>query len=163
MRLVSLFAILTLLAACGKESGGGGSSASSGGGCNLNGRAVACESIRGADGQGVDLLESMVDAPIQVTDSSITFLADKSSSEQGRRISCPTSVRNGEVYSYALRGDVLLLTTATEQIEMHRLNDSTGLMGAWAWKGYVDDGTHMIRQMSFLSDKRVIMRTSCEL
>lgn len=164
MRLVSLLAILILSVSCGKNGGSGSSSGVSSGGCNLNGRAVACESIRGADGLGVDLLESMVDVPIQVTDSSITFMADRSSSEQGRRIECPTVVRNGEVYSYSLNGDILMITTESGQrYEMHRLNDSQGLMGAWAWKGYVDQGTHMIRQLSFLSQSRVIMRTSCEL
>jgi hypothetical protein len=164
MKLISLLTILILAAACGKD--GGGSSASSSaknGSCSLDGRAVACESIQGADGLGVDLLDSMVDVPVKIADSDITFLADKTATSQGRRISCKTSVKNGEVYRFALRGSKLLVMTATGSFEMDRLTDGSALLGTWSWKGYEEGGTHVIKTMSFLSDTRVILKTNCEL
>ena len=112
MKLVSLLAILILSVSCGKD-GGGSSGSSSKSGCELNGRAVQCEQINGADGLGVDLLETMVDAPYVLEGSEIKFTQDKTATSQGRRISCQTSVKNGEVYRYALRGDRLLVMTSS--------------------------------------------------
>jgi hypothetical protein len=162
MRLVSLCFVLLLYAACGQQ-GGSGSSSSNDGRCNLNGRSVACESIRGADGQGIDLLDSMIDVPIKVQDAEITFMSDKVALAQGRRIDCRVAVKNGEVYRFAVRGDKLLVMTGEGSFEMERLNDGAGLLGTWFWKGYVDQGTHLIRQMTFLSTTRVIMKNVCEL
>lgn len=163
MRLFSLFVILILSASCGKDGGGSSSSQKGRGVCDLNGRAVQCETIRGADGLGIDLLESMIDVPVKLQDSDMTFLAEKTATSTGRRITCKTSVKNGEVYRIALRGDRLLVMTGEGTFEMERLNDGAGINGAWAWKGYIDEGTHLIRQMTILNSNRVIMRTNCEL
>lgn len=168
MRLVSLLVLLALSVSCGKDGGGSGGASSSStaqnnDSCDLNGRAVACESIRGADGQGIDLLESMIDVPVKITDADIQFLADKTSATEGRRISCQTQVKNGEIYRFALRGNTLVMMTGEGSYEMKRLNSGSGLVGTWIWKGYVEEGTHIIRQMTFLGSSRVIMRTSCEL
>lgn len=165
MRLVSLLFILILSASCGQDGGGGSSSAGpkDNGTCSLNGRAIACEAIEGQDGQGVDLLESMIDAPIKITDAEIMFTADKSSTSQGRRISCSTRVKNGEIYRFAVRGQKLLVMTAEGSYEMERLSEGEGLMGAWVTHNYIDQGTRVTKQMSFLSTSRVIMRTNCEL
>jgi hypothetical protein len=164
MRLVSFFFILILSASCGQDNSGGGSSASSRRGlCDLNGSSVECETIRGADGEGIDLLESVIEVPVKIENSDITFQADRSASEAGRRINCKTAVKNGEVYRFALRGEKLLMMTGDGSFEMNRLSDGEGLTGTWIWKGYVDQGTHIIRNMTFLSSNRVIMRTTCEL
>lgn len=163
MKLVSLLAIIILSVSCGKDGGGSSGSSSKRGVCELNGRAVQCEQINGADGLGVDLLETMVDAPVVIDGSEMKFTQDKSAFSQGRRISCSTSVKNGEIYRFALRGSRLLIMTASGSYEMDKLSDGEGLIGTWMWKGYVDQGTHIIRQMSFLSNTRVILRTSCEL
>lgn len=165
MKLVSLLAIIILSVSCGKDggSGGSGNSSSKTGLCELNGRAIQCEAIQGADGLGVDLLETMIDVPVVVEGSEIRFTQDKTATSQGRRISCKTSVKSGEIYRYALRGSRLLIMTASGSYEMDRLSDGEGLSGTWMWKGYVDNGTHLIKQMTFLSNNRVILRTSCEL
>lgn len=169
MKLASLIFILMLSVSCGKDGGSGGSGsndsrASTGSAlCNLNGREVACESIRGADGQGVDLLESMIDVPVKISGTDIQFLADKTSSAQGRRIACVAKVKAGEIYRYALRGDSLVLMTSEGSFEYKRLNSGTGLNGAWKWKGYENDGTHVLRQITFLGESRVVIRYNCEL
>lgn len=163
MRLVSLLTILILSASCGQDGGSGSSSSSRRGLCDLNGSTVACESIRGADGQGVDLLESVIDVPVKIENADITFQADKSAVSTGRRINCKTSVKNGEVYRFALRGEKLLLMTGEGSFEMTRLSDGEGISGAWVWNGYIEEGTHVIRNMTFIGNNRVIMRTSCEL
>lgn len=163
MRLVSLFFILILTAACGKDNDEKSVSSQKSGLCSLNGQTVACQSIVGADGLGIDLLESMIDVPVKVQDTDVTFLADKTAISTGRRITCKTSVKNGEIYRIALRGDKLLVMTGDGSLEMERLNEGTGLNGTWVWKGYVDEGTHIFRQMTFLSTNRVILRNNCEL
>jgi hypothetical protein len=163
MKFASLLVIMLLAASCGKESSSGSASSKQAGRCDLNGRSVACESIRGADGLGIDLLESMIDVPVQVSNSEIVFQEDKDAVSQGRRIECRTTVKNGEIYRYTLRGNALHLSTDTGTYEMERLNSGDGLLGTWKWNGYVDEGTHVIRQLSFLGNSRVIIRTSCEL
>lgn len=163
MKFVSLLAILILSVSCGKDGGGSAGSSSKRGICELNGRAVQCEQINGADGLGVDLLETMVDAPVVIEGSEIKFTMDKNAVSQGRRITCSTSVKKDEIYRYALRGERLLIMTASGSYEMTKLSDGEGLLGTWMWKGYIDQGAHIIKQMSFLSNSRVILRTSCEL
>ena len=164
MKLVSLLVLLTLSISCGKDGGGGSSSSKSGSGtCSLNGRSVACESIQGADGLGIDLLESMIDVPVKIDGAEMMFMADKSAVSTGRRITCKTAVKNGEVYRFALRGSRLLVMTAEGSYEMERLTDGEGIVGTWAWDGYIDQGTRLTKQMSFLSQTRVILKTNCEL
>lgn len=162
MKLVSLLSLLVLFVSCGND-GGSGSSSSKSSTCNLNGRSIACESIRGADGQGIDLLEAMIDVPVKVENSEITFLSDKSAMSNGRRINCKVSVKNGEIYRFALRGAGLLLMTSEGSYEMQKLSDGEGVNGAWSWNGYVDEGTHQIRNLTIIGGNRAILRTHCEL
>lgn len=166
MRFLPLVFALILTASCGQDKGGGGSGSSStanDGSCSLNGRSVACETIKGADGEGIDLLDSMIEVPVKIQDTEMTFLSDKAALSQGRRIECRVAVKNGEIYRFALRGDRLVLMTADGTIEMDRLNDGSGINGTWVWKGYIDNGAHMIRQMTILGNSKVVMKTSCEL
>lgn len=164
MRFFSLFAVLILSLSCGKNDNGGTSTFSKTQGvCDLDGSNVACESIKGADGLGIDYLESAIDVPVKIQNSEITFLADKTSSSQGRRISCKLSVKNGEVYRFALKGDRLSLTTNEGSFDMERLSEGEGLGGAWLWKGYVEQGVHMIRSITFIGNDRMILRNNCEL
>lgn len=163
MKLVSLLCLLVLSISCGKDGGGGGSSSSKSGTCSLNGRAIACDSIRGADGNGIDLLEAMIDVPVKVENSEIKFLADKTATSTGRRINCKVSVKNGDIYRFALRGAGLLLMTPEGSYEMTKLSDGEGVNGAWTWNGYVDSGTHMIRNLTIIGGNRAILRTHCEL
>lgn len=165
MKLVSLFLALAFVSACGKV--GGGSSSSDGkqaqDSCSLDGRAVSCQSIEGSDGLGIDLLDSMIDVPAKIQESEITFLADKSAASTGRRINCRLGVKNGETYRYALRGNSLMLMTPEGTMNMERLSSGEGLSGSWSWKGYIDQGTHVLRTMTIVGGNRVIMRKSCEL
>ncbi len=163
MRIPFLFFVLLLLASCGRDGGGGASSSVTRRGlCDLNGRDVDCATIRGADGEGIDLLEAVIDVPVKVSNGEITFLADRASQTQGRRIDCRIAVRNGERYGFTVRGDALTLTTSDGALEMDRISDGEGLTGAWMWKGYVDQGTHIIRKLTVVED-RAILRTHCEL
>lgn len=117
-----------------------------------------------ADGSSVDLLDSIIDVPVQVTSSSITFSATKMAVAEGDRISCKTEVAAGESYEYSLSGNKLIVQTANGQLEMTRLNeDGEGIIGTWMWKGKGDAGMHMIRTMSIVNNSRVIMKTHCEM
>lgn len=164
MKLVSLLLISVLTVACGQQGSGGGSSSSDKEqGCSLNGRSVACESIRGADGLGIDLLEAMIDVPVKIEGAEMTFLQDKSAVSTGRRINCKLSVKDGEMYRFALRGERLMLMTPEGTYEMERLSGGPGVNGTWTWKGYIDQGTHLIRNLTVINSNRAIMRNSCEL
>lgn len=164
MKLVSLLLISVLTVACGQQGSSSGSSSSEKEqGCSLNGRSVACESIQGADGLGIDLLEAMIDVPIKIEGAEMTFLQDKSAVSTGRRINCKLSVKNGEMYRFALRGEKLMLMTPEGTYEMERLSGGPGVSGTWTWKGYVDQGTHLIRNLTVINNNRAIMRNSCEL
>lgn len=166
MKLVPLLFIIALSVACGKQEGGGSGSSTKQeqqGRCDLNGRSVACESIRGADGLGIDLLEAMIDVPVKIQGAEITFLQDKSAVSTGRRINCKLAVKNGEMYRFALRGEKLLIMSPEGSYEMERLSGGPGVNGTWTWNGYIDQGTHLIRNMTILNSNRVIMRSSCEL
>ena len=168
------------MSSCGKESSSQGpkagplrsdsidrnSAGDSGDGsiCQLNGRDLPCASIDGADGLGIDYLESMIDVPIKIEGSSIHFLMDKEAQSSGRRISCSTSVKAGEFYKFEIKNNQLHLTNSRGRYIMNRLNQaSEGLEGAWYWKGYEGAGWHVIRHLTFLGLDRLLMRTSCEL
>ena len=170
MRFVLVVVLIILSISCGKNGDSSGSRTSDADAnaeereaCHLNGQSVQCSSVRGADGLGIDLLDSMIEAPVRIQGSLITFLADKTSASSGRRISCNINVKNGEVYRFSFQGDQLLMMTNQGQYEMTRLSDGEGINGAWMWKGYVDDGTHVVRTMTFIENTKAILRTSCEL
>lgn len=130
--------------------------------CQINNRSIPCDSIQTSDGLGTDLLESMIVVPIKIQDNDIFFLTDKSALSYGRKINCETKVREGEIYRFALRTEGLILMTENGTFNFERLSGEDGLFGAWMWKGIIDDGSHMIRVISFLDSDRVIIRTICE-
>lgn len=165
MRLLSLFILLSLLVSCGKDGGSVSTKDNTPDkeSCELNGRRIACEAIQGADGLGIDILESMIDVPISIQETEMMFLSDKVAVSEGRRIDCRVGVKNGEIYRFALRGNRLLLMTAEGSYEMERLNDGSGLNGTWTWKGYQDNGAHVIRQMVIFNNSRAVMKKNCEL
>lgn len=156
MRLLPLFFILMLTAACGKQSSSGSSNPDFETAPSLHG-------MKEADGQGIDLLDVSIDVPIEIRGPEITFLASKKVQEVGRRISCGAAVNNGESYRYDLEGEYLRITTGQGSYRFRRLNnEKNGLLGAWTWKG-VEDG-HLVRRIfSFITDRRMIMKTYCEL
>jgi hypothetical protein len=163
MRHIFLLALFILYVSCGQDKVATSSKTPKTGFCDLNGRSVACESIQEADGQGIDLLESVIEVPIKIENTDLTFLAEKSDISIGRRINCKSSVKNGEVYRFALREDRLLLMTGTGSYEMERLSDGEDINGAWMWKGYVEEGIHIIKSMAIVNNRLAIMRTTCEL
>lgn len=131
--------------------------------CTLNERKVPCDTIQGADGQGVDLLESMIEVEIKIDDPYITFLSDKEFLASGRRINCHTRVKAQENLRFTLNQDELTLQGAIGRFKFKRLSEGDGIIGAWVWRGYEDQGKHVTRVVTFLGQDRLIMRTSCEL
>lgn len=165
MKLIFFLAVLLVLSACGKQE----SSSSKGkelhqqNVCNLNGAQVSCDALDGADGLGIDLLDTTVDVGIDLTDSEVIFRESKSQTAQGRRINCKTSVRIGEKYQYSLNGNTLDVTKDDgESFRFERLNGGSSILGAWAVSSYIDQGTHIIRQITFVSNDRAILKTHCE-
>jgi hypothetical protein len=167
MKLVYLFFFLASLGSCGQKtqekSGENELFPNDKERCVLNGKNVPCKSLEIADGLGIDILESMIEVPVIMSNSEITFLEDKKNQSTGRRITCATSVKNGEVYKLIPRGENLLVMTSLGSYEMKRLSEGEGILGAWVWNGYVDQGTHVIKNMTILDFDRVVLRTTCEL
>ncbi len=163
MKFVPFLFALTLLASCGKSGSGGGSGAQNQeADCSINSVAVNCETIEG-DGAGVDLLESRIESPVRITGTEIVFLADKSTNAQGRRISCPTQVSNGEAYSFNLRGNSLDITTKAGSFTFTRLNSGADLNGTWVWKGYNGaTNVYTIRTLTVINNNRAFLKNSCE-
>lgn len=166
MRLLALFILLITLISCGKTTTGGSSSSDQGPeeqfeneGCTLDG----CNTVT-ADGSSVDLLDSVIDAPVMISGSEIAFQEAKSSVAEGDKISCKTAVSAGEVYRYTLAGKKLTIHSAGGNFTMSRLNDDEdGLIGTWMWRGRGDMGMDVIRTMSVVTKTRVILKTHCEL
>lgn len=172
MRLLPLLMTFLFLVSCGKN---GGSSSSPSAGPVAGGDAQleeseptcsadSCTNTITVDGTTVDLLDSVIDVPAQISGTQIAFTAAKASVAEGDRISCKTEVAAGEVYSYSISGHKLMLQTNSGQYTMSRLNeDGDGLIGTWLWKGTGPDGMHVIRTMGVVSNSRVILKTHCEL
>ena len=163
MRSVFLLITALICLSCGKNGVGTNDSPSLQEICDLDGNSSSCETIQGVDGSGIDLLESMIDVKVRISDSEILFLEDKKSISTGEKIVCETSVRTGENYQFNLRGNRLWIKTLNGSYQLARLNDGEGLNGTWIWKGLLSQGTQIFRSFTFVGTNQVIMRTSCEL
>jgi hypothetical protein len=130
--------------------------------CDNNGGLTSCETVEGAEGDEIDLLESMIDVRVRTTESEIEFLEDKNSVATGKKILCETGVKKNEIHFYSLEGNKLWIKTSVDSYEMERLNEGEGLRGTWIWKGTLSQGTRVIRSLTFVHPSQVIKRTTCE-
>lgn len=167
MKALGLLLLITLVG-CGKESTSHNKSSArqeeqSGDKCLLNHKWVNCASLQEADGNGVDVLDTLIDVPAQVGNGVITFTAAALSRDQGRRISCVTQVEKGDSLKYELQGDTLLVDTNDARFEYKRFSGGPGVKGSWMWKGYLDRGTLNVKTLTVIGNSRVILRDHCEL
>lgn len=168
MRIFSLL-LLVLVASCGKDSSSSKNSFErqeeevNGEKCLLNHQWVKCSSLADADGQGVDILDTLIDIPAQVGNGVITFSQSAVSTDQGRRISCTTKVQASESYRYELQGDTLIIDMNGAKFEYKRFSGGPGVKGSWTWKGYLDRGTLNVKTLTIIGSNRVILRDHCEL
>lgn len=118
-------------------------------------------SITNAD--PVELLDSGIDVPVSIGASEITFLDNKSSSKQGTKGSCSTSVSNNEVYQYLINGNALVIQTREGRFTFQSLNnEASGIHQNWVWKGKMGN-MYTVKTINFLSNGRAIIRTNCEV
>ncbi len=150
---------ILVITSCGKSGGGSGSSNSNKQEEQTCFDSTDCEV--NAPG-GIDLLESMIDVSVTVTSNEILFRESKSSKVRGRAIECETSVKGGDIYRYNLNGDELELFMGARKYTMARLNQSSGIKGAWAWRGYEANRVYVIRSVTFIDNTRMIIKTHCE-
>lgn len=160
MRGLTFLVLSFLLVACGKSGSGGGSRQEEQAQCMVNGEAVNCDTIN--DGASVDLLETMIDVPVSLSEDTLTFLADKKVASQGNRISCDTKVRNGEIYRLIHNGRSLEVMTSNGSYVMEKNDDGDALLGSWRWQGREANGAFIIKTM-FLFSNRAILKTHCEM
>ncbi len=152
MKIFCSVLLFTLAISCGN----------SGGNSHSSGPEKQQDQIARGPADQVDLLESMIDVNIDVTPSEILFRQSKSSTAQGRKISCATKVQGGESYAYAITGDKMDITMGVDHITMDRLSPGTGLLGGWVWSGTDANGDYIIRSLNFVGTTRLIMKTHCE-
>ena len=167
MRIFGLL-LFVLVVGCGKDSSSNKNSSArqeeeARQKCLLNNQWVKCSSLADADGQGVDILDTLVDVPAQVGNGVINFTKDGLSRDQGRRISCTTKVESSETYRYELRGDTLIVENAAGKYEYKRFSGGPGVKGSWMWKGYIGQGTLNVKTLTIIGNNRVILRDHCEL
>lgn len=159
MRGPALLVLSLLLVACGKSGSSGSTPQAEQAQCMVDGQAVSCDSMNA--GASVDLLETMIDVPVTLSEDTLTFLADKNVASQGARITCNTRVRNGETYRLIHNGRSLEVMTSTGSYVMEKNDEGSELTGSWKWEGRIDDGTFVIKTM-FLFPNRAILKTHCE-
>ncbi|HLT23346.1 MAG TPA: hypothetical protein VKZ84_07880 [Bacteriovoracaceae bacterium] len=160
--------LLVLIIGCGKESSSTKQSSTrqeeqSRQNCLLNHKWVKCSTLEVADGQGVDVLDTLIDVPAQVENGVMTFTRSAINRDPGRRINCVTQVEAGETYKYQLQGDTLLVDTNDARFEYKRFSGGPGVKGSWMWKGYKDRGTLNVKTLTVIGNSRVILRDHCEL
>ena len=150
MRFALLLSLIVLTAACG---GGGGSS--------NNGRQDQQAAVLG-DGTSPDLMEAVVEADTNISDSDILFTKAKTNRTTGKTITCSVGVNEGEVYRYAINGDRMEVLTKSGSYTMVRDYPGTGLVGSkWNYKG--TEGNTDVRMMMYVvNNTKVIMRKWCE-
>lgn len=131
--------------------------------CLLNHQWVKCSTLQEADGQGVDVLDTLIDVTAQVGNGVITFTQSAVSRDLGRRINCVTQVESGDTYKYQLEGSSLFVDTDNGRFEYKRFSGGPGVKGSWMWKGYIDRGTLNVKTLTVIGNNRVILRDHCEL
>lgn len=168
MKALSLLLLISIVG-CGKETTSSSNKSSakqeeqSKENCLLNHKWVKCSSLQEADGQGVDVLDTLIDVSAEVGNGTIRFTQPAVSRDQGRRITCITQVETNDTLRYLLQGDTLIVDANDARYEYHRFSGGPGVKGSWMWKGYKDRGTLNVKTMTIIGNNRVILRDHCEL
>ena len=111
-----------------------------------------------------ELLESIVDIPIEVSSSYVYFGATKSYISRGKKLICDLSITKGESLRFDLYENDLHVFLEDVLYKMKPLTSSgEGLLRSWIWKGVDDSGVKMTKQLSFIGSHRLIMRKTCEI
>jgi hypothetical protein len=152
MSILSLFSFLVLLASCVPQE----SSTKSAPIIRQNEEYIT-------DIQVSDLLDVVMDVPVEISNSQILFMRSSSQMAQGVRTSCSLEVKEGEVYSFILDGNFLQLKKNTGKVlGFKRVSgEKEGLQGSWVHKSQ-ENRQLILRRLSIVGTNRVIMRTHCE-
>ena len=161
MRFFLSIVILLSLSSCGKEIRSTTSTRSEKP-CVVNLITNRCDPIQGNEGSGIEILETVLEVPINIQGQEISFLSDKSAVAVGKKMTCEINISKEELHRFALRGDKLLILSPQGSFEFENQSEGEGLGGHWVWKGYVDNGILEIRQLYFVGKNRLILRKTCE-
>jgi hypothetical protein len=163
MKFFAFYLVLVSFVSCGQKQNSNSTSitpiAKQETECDLD----LCDVIR-SDDRVVELLDSMIDVPIEISDDHVKILVSKLSIDQGSSFNCESEASAGEIYDFSLDNNYLNLKIQNENYRLVRLNkDSEGLNGSWTWRGKSDQGVQMIKTFSFIGENRMILKTHCEL
>ncbi len=131
--------------------------------CFVNLDTNRCDPIQGNENAGIEMLETVLDVPINIQGEEITFLAEKNAIVVGKKLKCAINVSKGEIHRFEFRGNKLLILSPEESNEFENQIEGEGLAGHWVWKGYLDNKVLEIRQLYFVGKNRLILRKTCEL
>lgn len=150
----SILLALLLITACGKNGGSSGSSGKQ-------------EQQRGfvdlAAGEALpDLLNVVLDMPIELATDRITFLKNGSVTDQGPRKNCSLNLKQGEIWHYSVYGNTMTLDMANGQRLNFTKQSSTGAepQGVWIARAKSNE-MKMIYRFTIFSN-RIILNQDCE-
>lgn len=115
------------------------------------------------DVKELDLLDVVLDVPIEISSEKIFFKSTESDVAVGSHSTCESSFTSGENYIYQLNGSNLTLTKSNgEKLDLKRVSgEGEDLIGSW--KGNSTKGAQSIMsRFTILSENRLIVRTHCE-
>jgi hypothetical protein len=161
MRFFLLIAITLSFSSCGKNPSAF-KTENNERSCVVNLDTNRCDPIQGNEGSGIEILETVLEVPINIQGEEITFLAGKNAIVVGKKLKCEINISKGEIHRFELRGDKLLILSPQGSFEFENQSEGEGLGGHWVWKGYVDNGILEIRQLYFVGKNRLILRKTCE-
>jgi hypothetical protein len=110
----------------------------------------------------VDIMDVALDVAIEVNGHQITFKQSQFKSEQGPRHNCSLSVQASGAHSYEVSGDSLVIKgPSSEGVLYKRLSGDQGLIGVWVARSE-NAGQKIQERLTFVNERRVIMRKNCE-
>ncbi len=130
--------------------------------CVLNLYTNRCDPIQGNESSGIEILETVLDVPINIQADEITFLSEKKSIVVGKKMNCEINVTKGEIHRFEIKSGKLAILSPQGASIFENQSEGENLSGHWVWRGYLDNGVLEIRQLFFVGTKRLILRKTCE-
>lgn len=154
MKYSILLVLLLVTAACGKNQGSSGTSdkqEQQRGFIDL----AAAEALP-------DLLNAVLDMPIELAPDRVIFLKNGTVTDQGLRKNCSLSVKQGESWFYSARGNNMTLDMANGQRINMVKQSSTGAEPQGVWIGRtLSNQMKMIYRFTIFHN-RMILNQDCE-
>jgi hypothetical protein len=110
-----------------------------------------------------DLLTVTLDVPVNISADRIVFTSNRMGSDAGDSITCSMNFSSGEIYTYTVDGQNLVIQKSNGATYTMTRSGNHGLdiIGTWTWTGS-ENGMAIHRRFSILSNNRLIANQDCE-